>query len=103
MNHIDALYDRAALVALPADLRPGYVGHTQSLLKTRAMQLLITLEYDQSAANGPPFSVLPDEVKAHWPALRRAGELSALVNMPPKFREAGLNEFVEAVWLTGPD
>ncbi len=99
----DALYDRAALVALPADLRSAYVRHTQGLLKTRAMQLLITLEYDQSAADGPPFAISPDEVKSHWPALRRAGEMSALVNMPPKFREAGLNKFVEAVWLTGPD
>lgn len=97
----DALYDRAALVALPAALRPRYVEHTKSLLKAEATQLLITLEYDQSGANGPPFSVLPDEVKGYWPGLRRAGDLSALASMPPKFREAGLSEFVEAVWVTG--
>ena len=97
----DALYDRAALVALPAELRPVYVEHTKTLLKAGATQLLITLEYDQSGANGPPFSVLPDEVKGYWPGLRRAGDLSALASMPPKFREAGLSEFVEAVWVTG--
>lgn len=96
----DALYDRAALVALPPELRPDYVRHTKALLKPDAAQLLITLEYDQSKANGPPFSVLPDEVNAYWPGLQRAGDLSALSNMPPKFRDAGVNEFIEVVWLT---
>jgi len=95
----DALYDRAALVALPADLRPGYVTHTIKLLRVDAAQLLITLEYDQSRANGPPYSVLSDEVSVYWPGLRRAGDLGALKNMPPKFRDAGVTEFVEAVWL----
>lgn len=96
----DALYDRAAWVALPPEHRPGYAKHTRSLLKPGAAQLLITLEYDQSKANGPPFSVLPGEVGKYWPELRRAGGMSALGNMPPKFMEAGIEEFVEAVWLT---
>ena len=95
----DALYDRAALVALPPELRPDYVEHTRSLLKSDAAQLLITLEYDQSKANGPPFSVLSEEVGEYWPHLSRAGYMSALGNMPPKFMEAGIEEFVEAVWL----
>lgn len=98
----DALYDRAALVALPPEFRPGYVAHTKTLLRSNAMQLLITLEYDQSKSNGPPYSVLPSEVGVYWPGLHRAGELSALNNMPPKFQNAGINDFVEAVWLTDP-
>jgi thiopurine S-methyltransferase len=96
----DALYDRAALVALPPALRPAYVEHTKSLLKRDATQLLITLEYDQHKVNGPPFSVMPDEVRTYWPGLSRVGDLCALKNMPPKYRDAGLCEFVEAVWLT---
>jgi thiopurine S-methyltransferase len=96
----DALYDRAALVAVSPELRPDYVAHTKTLLKPDAEKLLITLEYDQSKANGPPYSVLPGEVSAYWPGLQRAGELSALNNMPPKFRSAGITEFVEAVWFT---
>jgi thiopurine S-methyltransferase len=95
----DALYDRAALVALPPQFRRAYVEHTGNLLKTDARQLLITLEYDQSRGHGPPFSVLADEVRDYWPWLRRAGELSAVTTMPPKFRDAGISEFVEAVWL----
>lgn len=95
----DALYDRAALVALPPQLRPAYAEHTRKMLKSDAVQLLITLEYDQSKAHGPPFSVLADEVSGYWPWLRRAGDLSAASTMPPKFRDAGISEFVEAVWL----
>jgi thiopurine S-methyltransferase len=94
----DAVYDRAALVALPPDLRPAYAAHTKSLMKPEAHHLLITLEYDQSKVNGPPFSVLADEVQGYWPNLRRAGDKSALKNMPPKYHEAHLSEFVEAVW-----
>ena len=97
----DALYDRAALVALPPELRPVYIEHTKSLLKANATQLLITLEYDQSIANGPPYSVLADEMEAYWPGLRKAGQLSAVANMPPKFREAGIKQFFETVWVTG--
>ena len=98
----DALYDRAALVALPPGLRPAYVEHTQSLLKADATQLLITLEYKQSMADGPPYSVLPDEVRRYWPGMRRAGGLNAIVNMPPKFRDAGIKQFDETVWLSVP-
>ncbi len=99
----DALYDRAALVALPPELRPAYVEHTKAMMKADATHLLITLEYDQSRVNGPPYSVFADEVTGYWPRLRRAGELSALKNMPPKYHEAGLDQFVEAVWLNATD
>jgi len=99
----DAIYDRAALVALPLAVRPRYVAHCKSLLKEGAAQLLISLEYDQLRANGPPFSVLPDEVHSYWPELRKAGDLSALNNMPPKFREAGVDQFIEVVWSTDPE
>lgn len=99
----DALYDRAALVALPAELRPVYVEHTKTLLKSDAVQLLITLEYEQSRVNGPPFSVLPEEVRTYWPGLQRVGDLCALKNMPPKYRDAQLSRFVEAVWSNKRD
>ncbi len=99
----DALYDRAALVALPAHTRPKYIQHTKTLLKPGAAQLLLTLEYDQSKANGPPFSVMSDEVKSYWPGLRRAGDRADTKNSPPKFREAGISAVIEAVWVKARD
>lgn len=94
----DALFDRAALIALPANVRPRYVRHLNGLLKPDAYRLLVTLEYDQLLADGPPFSVLPVEVRSYWPDLERIAAGNVIDNGPPKFREAGLDSLVEAVW-----
>lgn len=58
---IDAIYDRAALVALPADMRRRYAAHLISITSA-APHLLITFTYDPSQMKGPPFRVDADEV-----------------------------------------
>lgn len=60
----DAVYDRAALIALPPDLRQRYVREVYSLLPPGCRGLLITLEYPQAEKQGPPFSVTEAEVRA---------------------------------------
>lgn len=94
----DALYDRGALIALPAAERPTYVEHTKSLLRKDAYRLIITLEYDQRAANGPPFAVMPDEVISYWGNLKILSQNNDIENCPPKFRSAGLTEVIETAW-----
>ena len=94
----DAHYDRGALVALSADLRPGYAAHVRSLLTDDAEQLVITLGYDQSVAKGPPFAISDEEVLGYWPGLERIDRYDDTANAPPKFLEAGLNELTETVW-----
>ena len=93
----DAIYDRAALIALPASMRPAYATHTQSLVEASAYHLLVTLEYDQSQAAGPPYSVPGDEVAGYWPQLERVDARSDIDNSPPKFRS--LRRLDEVVWL----
>lgn len=61
---IDALYDRAALIALPPELRPRYVDQIRAVLPAGAPGLVITLEYDHSAMIGPPFAVLESELRS---------------------------------------
>ncbi|MEM7501856.1 MAG: thiopurine S-methyltransferase [Pseudomonadota bacterium] len=61
LGSIDAIYDRAALVALPEDMRPRYAEHLTSITAT-AQQFLVTFDYDQSQTAGPPFSVTRDEI-----------------------------------------
>lgn len=61
LGAVDAVYDRAALVALPAPMRAPYAAHVMGLTSA-APQMLITFDYDQPAMDGPPFSVPPDEV-----------------------------------------
>lgn len=62
---IDAVFDRAALVALPQDIRGRYARHIIDLSHS-APQLLIIFEYDQASMAGPPFSIGSDEVHRHY-------------------------------------
>jgi len=65
LGQVDGIYDRAALVALPAAMRAKYSQHLVTLTKV-ARQLLICFDYEQNIMPGPPFSVIADEVKQHY-------------------------------------
>lgn len=65
LGPVDAIYDRAALVALPPKMRERYTAHLTKITD-KAPQLLLTFVYDQSVMPGPPFSVTGDEVKHHY-------------------------------------
>ncbi len=67
LGEINAIYDRAALVALPTKMRQQYTSHLMKITQY-APQLLITYEYDSSNEEGPPFSIKEDELKAHYDA-----------------------------------
>lgn len=56
LGTVDAVFDRAALVALPEEMRVQYAAHIPEIT-ANAAQLLITFEYDQSVMPGPPFAV----------------------------------------------
>jgi len=92
---VDAVYDRAALVALPADMRSRYTAHLTEIT-AQAPQLLICYEYDQSLLEGPPFSIHGEEVQ------RRYGD-SYQVNLLATVTAAGglrgLDAVHETVWL----
>ncbi|MGO4799924.1 thiopurine S-methyltransferase [Pseudomonas sp. W22_MBD1_FP4] len=65
-----AVYDRAALIALPPLMRSQYTEQLNNMLRPGCQGLLITLDYDQTQKAGPPFAVTDEEVKvllgAHW-------------------------------------
>lgn len=61
LGAIDVVYDRAALVALPEEMRQRYAAHLKEI-SANAPQLLICYEYDQAVLAGPPFSVGSDEL-----------------------------------------
>jgi thiopurine S-methyltransferase len=66
-EHLDAVrgvFDRAALIALPAQTRRAYADHLRSILPSGWTMLLATLEYDEALRSGPPFSVREPEVRA---------------------------------------
>lgn len=65
LGPVDAVYDRAALVALPEAMRVRYTTHLKAITAL-APQLVIGYEYDQTAVEGPLFSVTPDELHRHY-------------------------------------
>ncbi len=69
LGDISAVFDRAALVALPPEMRVQYVGQMRHLLEPGVEGLLIVLEYEQDIISPPPFAVFQEEVNSlygHW-------------------------------------
>lgn len=61
-----AVYDRAALIALPEQLRQRYAGELYARLPMACRGLLITLEYPAQEKEGPPFTVTEAEVRERY-------------------------------------
>lgn len=97
---VTAVYDRAALIALPPEMRPAYAARLSALLTPRVPSLLITLDYDQSRMQGPPFAVSADEVQALFaPAfdIESVADVDILEESP-RFAERGLDRLREHVY-----
>ncbi|KMW57910.1 Thiopurine S-methyltransferase [Candidatus Rhodobacter oscarellae] len=75
LGAVDAVYDRAALVALPPRMRADYASHMVALTK-RAPQLLISFAYDQAMMDGPPFSVPRSEITDLYGATHKVDPLA---------------------------
>lgn len=95
LGSVDAVYDRAALVALPAEMRRRYSAHLTEIVANKP-QLLITFEYDQALMEGPPFSVSHDEVKQQY---GRHYGLTCLYNGELVGGLKGVCAAIETVWL----
>ncbi|MFJ4433941.1 thiopurine S-methyltransferase [Pseudomonas sp. NPDC089395] len=92
------LYDRAALIALPPEMRADYMRLLSQLMPSGG-GLLVTLDYQQELLAGPPFSVTDEEVRrgfAGW----QVGEVEAVdvIGESPKFLQAGVKRLVERVY-----
>jgi thiopurine S-methyltransferase len=98
LGKVDAVYDRAALVALPDEMRKQYTQHILKITQSDSQpiqQLLICLEYEQSLHAGPPFSVDADEVKTHYQA---SHELVLLASESVEGGLKGVCPATEHVW-----
>ncbi|MEM1262145.1 MAG: thiopurine S-methyltransferase [Pseudomonadota bacterium] len=101
IGRCDCLYDRAALVALPAHQRPAYAAAVLNFLNPSARGLVVTLAYEQARMDGPPYAVLDDELielfgaSVQW---QRLHSDPAAIARNPKFRERGVDRLEEIVW-----
>ena len=82
-------------MALPLELRRRYAAHLLRL-GSGAPQLLATYVYDQSQAEGPPFSVSGAEVAEHYQGSYRITQLST---EPVEGGMRGKTPAHEEVWL----
>ncbi len=91
------VYDRASLVAIEDFNRPSYVRQMRAIAPQGTPMLLVTLEYDQSRMDGPPFSVPLDEVHELYGDAYRIVELESReqIDERPKWREIGLESLRE--------
>ncbi|WP_269790445.1 thiopurine S-methyltransferase [Stenotrophomonas sp. Iso1] len=92
------VYDRAALIALPPQLRQHYRDTVYARLPQGCQGVLITLEYPQDEKQGPPFSVEQPEVEALFAAPWQVGLLERrdILDQQPDFRAQG----VSALWTS---
>ena len=100
LNAPEAVFDRAALIALPERLRLRYADHLLRIIPDGSQILLVTLEYPQHLLDGPPFSVMPEEVTIHFEERCTVQRLAfkATDALPPKFAAAGVERAVESVY-----
>lgn len=63
----DAVWDRAATIALPSDLRARYAPQVRRQLKAGGALLIVSFVYDATRRDGPPFSVPDVEIQALHP------------------------------------
>ncbi len=97
---VDAVYDRAALIALPASARPHYTEHLMRLARDAdnnlAPQLVVTINYDQSQRQGPPFAVTASQIKQYYD---NDYKISELTGEPTTLGSTSDLVVTEHVWL----
>lgn len=101
MSLVKAVYDRAALIALPTEMRPDYIKHLNHILPKHCQILLVAMTYPQTEMSGPPFSVTHDEIlslyEAHWNITFITENV--LGKDDPFAKRKGLSEIKESVYL----
>ena len=99
LGPVAAVYDRAALIALPPPLRVRYAAHLRGLLPAGLPSLLVTVEYAQQEMDGPPFAVHQPEVEGLFEAWqpRLLGRHDILADAP-RFRDKGVSGMHESIY-----
>lgn len=99
LGSIAWVYDRAAIVALPEELRVKYAQHLVNITE-KAPHLLLTLDYDQEIVSGPPFAVSGEEVTTHYNDLYsiKLLEEAEIIDNEPRFKAKGLTSFYQRAY-----
>ncbi|MFN1618353.1 thiopurine S-methyltransferase [Vibrio rotiferianus] len=100
VSKADIIYDRAALVALPLEMREEYAARVKQLLNPGGRILLVTLNYPQDEMSGPPFSVPVEEIEQLFAGYKiTCLHVDKADESHPKIAKKGLSRFSEEVYL----
>ena len=101
LGPVEAVFDRASLVALPESMRRRYAEQMRRLLEPETTVLLVTFDYPQAEMDGPPFAVTEDEVHALYDAGFDVQRLAGVDLLPThdRFRQRGLTRLEELVFV----
>lgn len=100
MEDVEMIYDRAALVALPEEMRRRYAEHISKVMPDNEDILLVAMEYPQQQMDGPPFSVSEQEVHnlfAHKYDVHLLERYDVLAK-EPRFKERGMTHLDECIY-----
>lgn len=97
LGPVQAIFDRAALVALPPQMREQYTAHLK-IISCVAPQLLLSFDYDQSLRSGPPFSVPESDIQQYYNITYHIKllERKTITSVDPAI------DLRESVWLLTP-
>ncbi len=100
IGEVSDVFDRAALIALPPDMRRQYAGKMTELLTPGTRMLLVTMTYPQQEMDGPPFSVDEEEVHALYAENFGIDKLAARNTLQdePRFQQRGLTALSETAY-----
>jgi thiopurine S-methyltransferase len=95
-----AVFDRAAIIALPPEMRGSYASEVYGKLPPGCRGLLITLEYPQNEKAGPPFSVCETEIRALFGTSWKIELLERrdILEQQPGFVAEGVSSLATAVY-----
>ncbi len=101
MANVNAVYDRASLVALPTDMRERYAHHLAEILPSGTQVLLVTFDYPQEEMPGPPFAVSVEEVRALYDQYAEIDLLKQvdILDREPRFKARGVTRMQENIFL----
>lgn len=101
LSQVSAVYDRAALVALPPPLRLQYAQRLSALLPPHCRVLLLTMVYAQQQMSGPPFAVPESEVHVLFDTAFSVALLGTRDSLAaePRLQQRGLTQLHEQAFL----
>jgi thiopurine S-methyltransferase len=103
-SDIDAVYDRASLIALNPLQRNHYAEMLREMLPKQSRMLLVAMDYPQEEMSGPPYSVQEAEIRSLFEPKFQVQLLHTLdlLKDTERYGDKGVKRMLEQVYLLKP-